>query len=287
MLPKEFAKWRGITLPSPSTDCPPELFGVVFEDADLLVLNKPAGLVCHPTKTDEYSSLVGRIRLYLNASAMGATGDALQEAAAGESHNRGLASAAMNLSWHLVNRLDRETSGLVLVAKNDLAAREIRRIWENRAVEKVYLAIVHGWPGSDSGTVDTPLGKDVRSKVAIKDCVRPDGAAALTRYTVRQRFEHPAAGRLSLLDVRPETGRKHQIRIHLAHAGHPILGDKLYGKDEGCYLAFVESRLAPEQRKLLVLENHALHARAVRFQWRHRDWRFEAEPERAFRSMLA
>src|SRR5947199_10584883 len=126
------------------------LFEILYEDEELLVINKPAGLVCHPTKTDEYSSLISRARLHLGS----------------HSHPQ------------LVNRLDRETSGVTLVAKTEGAARELRRIWEARQVEKRYLAIVEGRVREDSGTIDAPLGKDERSRVAIKACVRMDGAAA-------------------------------------------------------------------------------------------------------------
>jgi 23S rRNA pseudouridine1911/1915/1917 synthase len=244
-----------------------QLFKVIFEDADLLVIHKPADLVCHPTKTDEYSSLVGRVRLYLGAEHPG----------------------------HLLNRLDRETSGVTLVAKTDTAAREIRRLWENREVKKTYLALVHGHPREDHGYIDAPLGKDVHSRVAIKDCVRPDGSPAQTAYQVLARLPHPSHPKPpsspasiphsalraphSLVEVQPRTGRKHQIRIHLAHLGHPIIGDKLYGDDEDLYLALVEGRLTDEQRRRLVFPCHALHAQRVEFVWRDRPIRFESPPE--------
>ena len=129
-----------------------KLFDIIYEDSELLVVNKPAGLVCHPTKTDEYSSLISRARLHLGPG----------------SHPQ------------LVNRLDRETSGVTLLAKDADTARELRQIWEKRQVEKDYLAIAHGHVIEAHGVIDAPLGKDEQSRVVIKDCVRADGAAART-----------------------------------------------------------------------------------------------------------
>lgn len=234
-----------------------ELFEIIHEDADLLVINKPAGLVCHPTKGDQYSSLISRARLHLGA----------------------------NTHPHIVNRLDRETSGVTLVAKNDETALELRKLWEKRAVTKKYLAIVHGHLRDDSGVIDAPLGKDTQSKVAIKDCVVASGAAARTEFRVQKRFTR-AEGDFSLLEAEPLTGRKHQIRIHLAHLGHPVVGDKLYGGDERIYLDFVSYRLSAEQRRRLILPHQALHAGEVSLHWRGTAWQWLAKPEPRFRAFI-
>ncbi|HEY9510590.1 MAG TPA: RluA family pseudouridine synthase [Verrucomicrobiae bacterium] len=252
------------------------LFEVIHEDAELLVINKPAGLVCHPTKTDEYSSLISRARLYLGK----------------------------NSRPHLINRLDRETSGVVLVAKTDTAARELRQLMESRVVRKEYLAIVHGHVSVEHSLIDAPLGKDENSRVAVKNCVRPDGASSQTEFWVEKRFEREnveifagnhkstTAGtstsrrQFTLLRIQPLTGRKHQIRIHLAHSGHPIVGDKIYGGDEDLYLALVENRLTDEQRTRLIFEHHALHAGVLSFVWRDNELEFRCEAESWFKEFI-
>jgi 23S rRNA pseudouridine1911/1915/1917 synthase len=231
---------------------PQKLFEIIHEDADLLVINKPAGLACHPTKGDVYSSLISRIRLHVGP----------------------------DIHPQLINRLDRETSGVTVVAKTASTALVLRRLWESREVRKTYLAIVHGHV-TDDGVIEAPLGRDEESEVAIRDKVRDDGAASTTGYRVLCRFKRDG-GPFTLLEVEPLTGRKHQIRIHLAHIGHSIVGDKLYGLDQNMYLDFVKYRLTLEQKRMLILPHQALHAATLQFESRD----FRAPPEAWFTEFL-
>jgi 23S rRNA pseudouridine1911/1915/1917 synthase len=233
----------------------PSWLPIVFEDDRLVVVNKPADLVCHPTKGDEFSSLISRLRLYLGPGA----------------------------TPRLVNRLDRETSGLVLATKSSVAARELGAIWESREVEKVYHAIVHGHPAWSTVAADFPVGPDLTSPVAIKSMVRADGQPAQTLFVVRESCQNKL-GRFAFVEARPLTGRKHQIRVHLARLGHPVVGDKIYGLDEDAYLSMVGKRLTHEQRARLRLPCQALHAARLALNWRGIHWRWEAAPEPWFTS---
>lgn len=220
---------------------------IVVESTDWMLVSKPAHLLVHPTRPGGPTTLL----------------DLLRDLLAFELANGGQVS--------LVHRLDRETSGLLLVAKTAAAARHFGLAMARRDFQKEYLALVHGWPAWGEHVVDAPLlraGRVGPVRVWLKQAVHPDGAPAQTRFEVLRRLqrETPAGPRpFSLLRAGPRTGRLHQVRVHAAHAGHPLVGDKIYGPDEGLYLRFIETGWTPELAGALQLERHALHASRLVF----------------------
>jgi 23S rRNA pseudouridine1911/1915/1917 synthase len=173
----------------------------------------------------------------------------------------------------IVNRLDRETSGLVLVAKNSAAARRLGLLMQEQRIAKEYLAIVWGWPEWETTSVDAPLirqGARMPSPIWLKQMIHPDGARAQTEFRVEQCFTRGTGERCALVRAFPRTGRTHQIRVHLASLGHPIVGDKIYGPDENLYLEFIETGWTPELKHRLLLPRHALHSAALGIENRER-----------------
>jgi 23S rRNA pseudouridine1911/1915/1917 synthase len=215
-------------------------FTIVAERDDFIVVEKPPFLLIHPTKPTGVRTLWGELKHLL----------------AFEIANGGQVS--------IVNRLDRETSGLVLAAKNAAAARRFGLLMQEQRIAKEYLAIVWGWPDWNSKTIDAPLarqGAHTQSLIWLKQAIHPAGAPARTAFTVERRFCRGTAGdRFSLIRAIPRTGRTHQIRVHLASLGHPIVGDKIYGPDEKLYLQFIEAGWTPELARRLLLPRHALHS---------------------------
>ncbi len=217
---------------------------IIDETADWIVVDKPPYIEAHPSKPN------GRATLW----------DGLRSLLAYELANGGQVS--------LINRLDRETSGLTLVAKHHPAARMLHMAMQDRHFRKEYLALVWGWPDEDEFEVDAPLlrqGTQGPSPIYLRQAVHPAGATARTRFRVEQRYTGAttAGDRFSLVRAFPETGRMHQIRVHLAHAGHPVVGDKIYGPDEQCYLEFIQTGWTPALARRLLLPRHALHATAL------------------------
>lgn len=165
----------------------------------------------------------------------------------------------------IVNRLDRETSGLVLVAKTARAARDFGLSMQRHSLRKEYLAIVWGWPEWEYKLIDAPLdrqSKHQHSVIWLKQMIHVAGAPAQTEFFVERRFRKSTSSgdQFSVIRAIPRTGRTHQIRVHLASIGHPIVGDKIYGPDEKLYLRFIETGWTHELEEGLLLPRHALHS---------------------------
>lgn len=206
-----------------------ELAGWVLEDADgVLAINKPGDVVCHPSKAGPWSSLAGAVKASERAE-----------------------------KAHLIFRLDRETSGVVLFAKEERAASRLQRAMMDGRFRKTYLAVLVG-ELREAAAVDQPLGDDEHSPVFVKTTVRPDGKPARS-------FFRPlvAGGGFTLAEVRIETGRKHQIRAHAQWLGFPVVGDKIYGPDARCYLDFIDRGWTAELAAKLLHPRQALHCARI------------------------
>jgi 23S rRNA pseudouridine1911/1915/1917 synthase len=181
---------------------------VVYEDEALLVVDKPAGMVVHPAPGHPAGTLVNALLAHC------------PDLATGGDERPGI-----------VHRLDRDTSGLILIAKNDKVRRALQRQFKERQVQKAYLALLDGHLQPAWGRVEAPLGRDPNHRQRIT--VLPGGREAITEYHVLELFAHqvgPVAGDLTLVQAEPLTGRTHQIRVHFASIGHPVVGDGVYGR---------------------------------------------------------
>jgi 23S rRNA pseudouridine1911/1915/1917 synthase len=210
---------------------------VLYEDADLLAINKPAHVLCHRSKHGPWSSLISACWDYTGIRAL-----------------------------HMPTRLDRETSGVVVVTKTREVLELIDRAARARQIRKAYCAILHGIL-ENSVTVEAAIGKAAASAVASRRAVMSEGKHAVTRFEPLE-----WSGNYTFARVTPLSGRTHQIRVHAAHLGHWIAGDKIYGPDERLFLEFLETGWTPRLQDALGIERQALHAMV----WAVHDRRFIA-----------
>jgi 23S rRNA pseudouridine1911/1915/1917 synthase len=202
---------------------------ILFEDDDVVVVDKPAGLVVHPAAGHSDGTLVNALLF----------------------HVRDLSGVGGELRPGIVHRLDKDTSGVMVIAKNDEAHRALTAAWNTEAVRKEYLAILYGTPAPARGTVDAPIGRDPRERKRM--AVVAGGRAAVTDYEVVEPHRYVA-----LVRCRLRTGRTHQIRVHMKHLGHPIVGDPVYSGPQ--WRGIPDKRV---QKAIASLHRQALHAARI------------------------
>ena len=195
---------------------------VVYEDDDIIVVNKPKGMVVHPANGNPDGTLVNAVMSLCKGSLSGIGGE---------------------IRPGIVHRLDKDTSGLIIIAKNDVAHINLSKQIKDRRVKKIYIALVKGNVSENEATVNMPIGRSTKDRK--KMAVRKDGKKAITHFKVLKRY-----GKYTLLELKIDTGRTHQIRVHMAEIGHPVVGDMIYsnGKNE------------------FGIEGQMLHAKSLDFQ---------------------
>jgi 23S rRNA pseudouridine1911/1915/1917 synthase len=214
----------------------PDHYDVLYEDEHLYVVDKPAGLPVHPTASYMKGTLVDQARQNLP-----------------------------DTPPTLCHRLDRETSGIVVLAKDRPSQTAVMLQFEKRTVGKSYIALVHGQPDPPAGRIDVPmrLSQVSRIKMKMETVAESDHGEGLPSVTGYETLE--TSPRFALVRCRPRTGRQHQIRVHMTHVGHPLVGDKIYGVPEQLFIDFIDTGLTDEMLGILLLERHALHAASIRF----------------------
>jgi len=230
---------------------------IIFEDGHIIIVNKPAGMVVHPAASVRSGTLVNALL----------------------AHSRRLATAGGEERPGIVHRLDKKTSGLLVVAKTESAHRRLTERIGRREIKRQYRALAYGNFAETDGTIDAPIGRSPsdRKKMAVAGLGNRE---AVTHFEVRE-----SAGGISHLTVRLETGRTHQIRVHMAYIGHPIVGDPVYGPR---LKRFHEKMARPVVETISELEGHMLHAELLEFEHpaTGKPLRFEAPPPEEFAEIL-
>ncbi len=226
-----------LTLPeAPIKDIQPEdiPLNIIFEDSDLIVLNKQSDMIVHPARGNTHGTLVNGLAFYSDQ----------------------LSSGLGEFRPGIVHRLDRNTTGVMVVTKNDIAQWKVAKQFENRQVQKTYLAIAHGCPDLTADRINAPLG--IHPKIREKYAIRPlKGKEAITFYEVIEPFRG-----FSLLELKPKTGRTHQIRVHLSYIKHPIVADDMYGGKLVYPWQLADDEPAAQDP---VINRCALHAFSIQF----------------------
>jgi 23S rRNA pseudouridine1911/1915/1917 synthase len=228
---------------------------ILYEDDDLAVINKPAGMMVHAGagSTDDARNRGTLVNALLH-------------------HMASLSKISGDLRPGIVHRLDKETSGLIIVAKNDIAHHKLSAQFAAREVKKKYIALVHGWVKKDSGTIDQSISRDRVRRTRMTTRLA-GGRSAITHYKVARRLD-TKFGKFTLLDIKIDTGRTHQIRVHMATMGHPVVGDTTYGAPEQ-----VKSKTSPARKRrenekpasgkdepaVISLQRNFLHAAELEF----------------------
>jgi 23S rRNA pseudouridine1911/1915/1917 synthase len=216
---------------------------IIYEDDDLAIVNKPAGMMVH--------------------AGAGATEDARNRGTLVNAllhHFRTLSGIGGQLRPGIVHRLDRATSGLMVVAKHDESHRKLARQFSSREVHKTYIALVQGWPKLERGTIRTSISRDSQRRIRMTTR-RPGGRDAVTHYLVKRKL-NTVYGKFAMLELKIETGRTHQIRVHLSSINHPVVGDALYGAARELKSESGKVRAAGQARTL-TLDRNFLHSAAL------------------------
>jgi len=217
---------------------------VVYEDEDLSVIDKPAGMTVHA-----------------GAGAAETEGGTLVNALL--HRYRALSSAGGEQRPGIVHRLDKQTSGLIVIARNDAAHARLAGMFAQRRVHKSYIALVHGQLKQDHGTIDAPIARDLLRRTRMTTRRRTGARTAVSHYSVLRRI-HSRFGPFTLVSVRIETGRTHQIRVHMSSIGHPVVGDTVYGAPARLMVIPSRRRVDPEPESL-ALKRNFLHAAEIEF----------------------